>query len=585
MSVLDPTPFILRELLARGEMTDADVARAKAHSAHSGGSVIDALTTLSLVTPRQLAIARAKICEHPFVDLERYEIDAAGATLLPRSTAERLLAFPLFVVDGVATVAIEDPLNLQAIDEIRQAMRLEVDPVLCETPRLRALIARAYSIARTLDLPAEVDAPEALVSGDEPIVQAVSQILIGAAEAGASDVHINPDEGSLHLRYRVDGVLQPQQAPGLGVHAGIVQRLKVLAQLDLTQTRKPQDGKFRFVHRGTPIDIRLSIIPTVHGENVVMRLLRPGAALGGLSDLNMPAGVREWFADVIRRPHGMVLVTGPTGSGKTTTLYTALAAINAPELNIVTIEDPVEIRLPLIRQVQVASEVGLTFASALRSILRQDPDVILVGEVRDEETARIAVQSALTGHLVFSTLHTNDAVGTIARLRDLGVPAFAVNGALLGVVAQRLLRRVCGQCCVETAPDEGQAAALGISPGEVGLVVGTGCAACGATGYRGRAGVFEALRVTPAMRGLIESHAPEGELLAQSRRDGGRGLLDHGVELVRGRVTTVAEAHRLLATLDAERCGEFGGPRAAQGAPIADGAGGASAHGLLRRSA
>ena len=324
-----------------------------------------------------------------------------------------------------------------------------------------------------------------------------------------------------------------------------------MAHLDVTQSRRPQDGKFRFKHNGIPIDVRLSIIPTIHGENAVLRLLSSASQIGQIKDLGMPLDVSDAFAQMISKPHGIVLVTGPTGSGKTTTLYTALNEINAPERNIMTIEDPVEIRLPLIRQVQVNSEIGMTFASALRSILRQDPDVILLGEIRDSETAKIAVQSALTGHLVFSTLHTNDAIGAIPRLREFGVPPFAINHALLGVMAQRLVRRVCSDCLSDDAPDESELLELGLDP-EAGekFVKGKGCPKCMSLGYKGRLGVYELLCATTSVRNLIDQGASASEIYEVARSEGMRLMLEDGIEKAKLGLTSIEEVRKLHATID-----------------------------------
>jgi type IV pilus assembly protein PilB len=539
--VVDSRHFVIRTLLADGVIRDDDVRRASEHAVSTGGDILDSLVSLGVVTSRRLAIAKARICEYPFVDLSHYEIDLRNCRFIPRSLSERLCVFPLFTLSGTTTVAMTDPLNLQAIDQVRQILKTDVDPVVADADQLRALISRAYSMVRT-DEPADTDrGEESLTTGDEPIVAAVNEILAAAAEAGASDIHLNPDENALHLRYRIDGSLVPQQGPPPSSHQGLVQRLKVLARLDLAQTRKPQDGKFRFVHKGEPIDIRLSLLPTIHGENVVMRLLRSANRIGPISSLGMPDAIAAWYEQAIAKPHGMILVTGPTGSGKTTTLYTALNHLNAPDINIITIEDPVEIRLPLIRQTQVAPDIGLTFANALRSVLRQDPDVVLVGEIRDEETARIAVQAALTGHLVFSTLHTNDAVGALARLQDFGVPGFAINNALLGVIAQRLVRRLCTSCAIpDDNPTRLATLPVTIRTGEFRRPVG--CAACANTGFKGRLGVYELFRVTTGVQSLIERAAPRDQIEAAARADGMRLMWEDAVEKASRGLTSLDEA-------------------------------------------
>lgn len=551
--MLDSSHFLIRSLMQDGVIRQPDVERATEHAKATDIPIPDAMVSLGIISSRVLAISRAKITEYPFVDLGAFSVDITNASLLPRAVADRFGAFPLFVLDGLATVAMLDPLNLQAIDQVRGALKREVDPVICDPEQLRALIGRAYSLAPVKsEQPAQGPGGDAeLTTGDEPIVAAVNQILASAMEMGASDVHIGPDEHDLHLRYRVDGVLIAQQGPARAAHAGLVQRLKVMAKLDLTQSRKPQDGKFRFTHQGQYVDVRLSLVPTIHGENVVMRLLRSAAAIGPISSLGMPEEVARAFDGYVRRPHGMILVTGPTGSGKTTTLYTALNAINSPDTNILTIEDPVEIRLPLVRQVQANAEVGLTFASALRSFLRQDPDVILVGEVRDAETAKIAVQAALTGHLVFSTLHTNDAVGAIPRLRDFELPLFAINAAVLCAIAQRLVRRVCQQCATPESIDTQPPHGFGIAREEMpSFIHGAGCAACKNTGYKGRAGVYEMLRLTPAVQDLVESGGTAAQIRERAASEGMRLLWQDGLEKARRHMTTVWELSKLRSISD-----------------------------------
>ncbi|MEZ6318436.1 MAG: GspE/PulE family protein [Phycisphaerales bacterium] len=549
--MLDAGQFVIRSLIDQGRVSREAVERAEEQAASSSVSVVDALVHMGATTHRDVALENALICEYPFVELDAFRVDIRNSKLLPQRMSEELCAFPLFVIDDVATVAMADPLDLAAIDRLNQRLRRRIDPVVCDVERLRSLIARAYSLAATEGIGSDSDEEEALASADEPIVVAVNQILYAAAEAGASDVHIGPDEKRLHLRYRIDGMLHPQQGPDIGMHSGIVQRLKVMAKLDLTQTRRPQDGKFRFTYKGQTIDVRLSVLPTVYGENAVLRLLRPATQMGTIRELGMPEEIGSEFERIIAKPHGIILVTGPTGSGKTTTLYTALHYINTPDRNIMTIEDPVEIRLPMIRQVQAASEVGLTFASALRSILRQDPDVLLVGEIRDEETAKIAVQASLTGHLVFSTLHTNDAVGSITRLRDFGIPNFAINDALLAALAQRLVRRVCPDCAQAYSPTSEELTRFRIAPQtDDAFKRGRGCGKCMTMGYRGRVGVYEMLRVTPAIRSMIERGENAGEIETAARRVGMRSMLEDGIAKARKGLTTVDELSRLSATLD-----------------------------------
>jgi type II secretory ATPase GspE/PulE/Tfp pilus assembly ATPase PilB-like protein len=549
---MDTNSFLLRTLIADKLISERDVVRAQERP----GDPLESLVNLGVISHRALAITRAKVCEYPFVDLPLYEIEHKNAGILPRALAEKYHVFPLFVFEQTVTVAMLDPLNLQAIDQVRQIVKREVEPVVCDAQLLKGLIARAYSLGQSgiVNKATDASGEKELTTGDEPIVAATQQILMAALEMGASDIHINPDEEVLHLRYRVDGTLRPLQGPPKDMHAGIVQRLKVLAKLDLTQTRKPQDGKFRFSGNNSYVDIRLSTLPTIHGENVVMRLLRSASAVGNVKDLSMPDDMTAWFEESIRKPHGMIVVTGPTGSGKTTTLYTALAAVNSPTRNIMTIEDPVEIRLPLVRQIQVNHEVGLTFASALRSILRQDPNVVLVGEIRDEETAKIANQAALTGHLVLSTLHTNDALGSLPRLKAFGVPGYAINNGLLCCVAQRLAKKVCGQCAVPDSEDAERIASFGLTPEQVsGLRRGSGCPDCGNLGTRGRMAVFEMLRITTRLRALIEHDRAMTEVGAAAALDGFRPMWHDGLrKAIAGRIP-LSELDKLKAEIENEK--------------------------------
>jgi type II secretory ATPase GspE/PulE/Tfp pilus assembly ATPase PilB-like protein len=547
--VLDTTEFVIQALIEDGKLTENGAADLRRYAAEHELTLEEAVIRLKKVSTRDLAVAKSIICEYPFVDLALIDPDIRNSRRLPKTMAERLIAFPIYVLGDVATVAMEDPLDLQAMDLLQQTLRRQIDPVVCDSELLRNLIVRAYTLDSGNADDTALGEDDAVEVSDEPIVAAVNQILFSAAEVGASDVHINPDERSLHLRFRIDGVLQTQQGPSLAMHQGLVQRLKVMAQLDVTQTRRPQDGKFRFRYKGAAIDVRLSIIPTIHGENAVLRLLRQANAIGSIEQLGMPADVARDFAEVIQKPHGMVLVTGPTGSGKTTTLYTALHRINTPDRNVMTVEDPVEIRLAMVRQVQVNPAIGLNFASALRSLLRQDPDVLLIGEIRDEETAKIATQASLTGHLVFSTLHTNDAAGSIARLREFGVPAFAINNALLCVIAQRLVRRVCHSCRTVDRPDPLVLRSLGIDP-EARLVRGSGCPACLNSGYKGRVGVYEMLRASPGIRDLIDRNAPISEIERLARREGTRPMLRDGVDKALLGLTTVEEITKLQALVE-----------------------------------
>ncbi len=549
--MLEASEFILQSFVEDGELTAEDVAEIRVYGEQHGIDLDDAAVKLGKVTTQDLALCKATVCEYPFVDIDMFDIDIANSRLIPKSMAERIIAFPLFVANDVATVAMHEPLDLQALDELRQTLRMQLDPVVVDLHKISSLITRAYSLDMSIEVEDEQVDELAVSIEQEPIVAAVNQILFSAAEMNASDIHINPDDKTMLLRYRVDGVLTTHRGPAKSLHEGLIQRLKVMAHLDVAQTRRPQDGKFRFLFEGQPVDVRLSLLPTIHGENAVLRLLSSGGTIGSVSELEMPPVMAERFEQMISKPYGMVLVTGPTGSGKTTTLYTAINQINSPDRNIMTIEDPVEIRLPMIRQVQANSAIGLNFASALRSMLRQDPDVILVGEIRDEETAKISMQAALTGHLVFSTLHTNDSVGSIPRLREFGVPAFAINNALLGVMAQRLVRKVCGDCAIDDSPTASELKAIGIdSEPNDRFKIGKGCPRCMNTGFKGRVGVYELFSASAKVRDLIEKEAPFADLVVAARQAGMRSMLEYGIEKARMGVTTISEVSKLHATVD-----------------------------------
>jgi type II secretory ATPase GspE/PulE/Tfp pilus assembly ATPase PilB-like protein len=554
--VRDRDVFLERALIDLGLLGREQLDAARRHGAEARLDLVDALVAKELISSRRLALVRADICEAPFADLSDFEPFYANTKALPRSVAERRCAFPLFIIDGVMTVAMDDPLDLEATDQIRQIARCEVDPVLAEREQIRALIAKAYSLSHSV---AGDDADEAAIETEieakdasAPVVAAVNQMLADAVQQRASDIHLNPDEHELHLRYRVDGVLQSKQGPPLSMHAALVQRLKVMAHLDLTQTRRPQDGKFRFRQGDRNVDVRMSTIPTVCGENVVLRLLANAQTFEEFTQLGMPAETAEKLEDAIARPHGIVLVTGPTGSGKTTTLYTAISKLNEPTRNIMTIEDPVEIRLPYVRQIQVNSEIGMTFAGALRSILRQDPDVVLVGEIRDNETATIAMQAALTGHLVFSTLHTNDAVGAISRLRDYGLPPFVLNSSILGVMAQRLVRRVCDHCAGPAHVTDIVRARLRLDGDAAGYRQGRGCSRCGQTGYRGRVGLYEYLTFTPTIKRLVEEGDSVDRIREAAVGEGMRLMWQDGVAKAQLGQTTLDEVLKVASVVELE---------------------------------
>ncbi len=550
--------YVVSAMLEAGivsqEQLDGCAAFVREHSV----TMAEALVAQKIVTRRQIAITMAEISECQFVDLEAYEINIRNSQLLAQSAAQQLRAFPLFDLDDSIAVGMIDPLDLASVDQIRRLLKTEVEPVLCEQQALVELIARAYSLSAGSgdEQSSSSDGPKSLVTGEEPIVAAVNQILAQGAREGASDIHIGPDEHELHLRFRIDGNLQKRHGPAKSAHSGIVQRLKVMASLDLTQTRRPQDGKFRFTYAGKPVDVRMSIIPTIYGENVVLRLLASGTGIKDFSDLGISTDTIDGIMAFLARPHGLFLVTGPTGSGKTTTLYTAIKKLNTPGRNVMTIEDPVEIRMAMVRQLQVNAEIGLTFAGALRSILRQDPDVVLVGEIRDEETGRIACQAALTGHLVLSTLHTNDASGAVGRLRDMGCPPFMINAALMGALAQRLVRRICPHCVEPDQADELLLRRFGLEDDHSGLVRGAGCGKCMSSGFKGRVAVTELFHMNHELQKLVEAGGAAADIRSAAVRAGMRPMWRDGLDKALSGFTTLEEVGRIVAVTLAEAEGD-----------------------------
>ena len=553
--------FLKKAIQSSGLVETAAIERAAIFARKRDISLADALIDTGAMTSTELLAMRADIYEVPFVDLNDFEVCYNNSNRIPRSIAERHCVFPIFELDDVLTVAAPEALPLKAMDQIRQIARREVDLVLTDKINLETLISRAYSL-NSSHQPMGIGGNDRVEIKDDndqassgPIVGAVNQLLNDAADMGASDIHINPDEKTLHIRYRVDGVLLERQGPSLAMHAGIVQRLKVISNLDLTQTRRPQDGKFRFQHRGSDIEVRLSTLPTVCGENVVMRLLADRQIIGDFKELGLATDIVDDLEQIVTQPYGMLLVTGPTGSGKTTTLYTALNRLNDPSRNLITIEDPVEIRRPYIRQVQVNHEIGMTFATALRSILRQDPDVVLVGEIRDNDTATIALQAAMTGHFVLATLHTNDAAGSVARLRDFGLPPFIINSSILGVLAQRLVRRVCSHCVASMVPEKSLAARFGLQGDIEGFSHGRGCTKCARTGYKGRVGIYEFLKFTRTVQNLITEGRSVDEIRERAVVDGMRLMWQDGLEKARLGLTTLEEIAKATSLVSVDEPG------------------------------
>jgi len=511
----------------------------------------------------------------PYVDLEQHPPQKEFLAQFPARILLEHRLLPLRQEDGVVTVASNRLFDTSGLDELRLASGLEFRVALAPSAEITRCIKGLLGVGadtlqslvsetedegvQVVDREADEDTDLSAAAQDASIIKFVNQVLAEAIDRRATDVHVEPFEDALRVRYRVDGILQEANIPPevRQFHPAIVSRLKILSRLDIAEKRLPQDGRIRLKVAGREVDVRVSVIPMLHGEAVVLRLLDRGAMLLGLEHLGMGERDRAIFERLLALPHGIILVTGPTGSGKTTTLYAGLSRINDVSRKIVTIEDPIEYHLRGINQIQVSTKAGLSFARGLRSILRHDPDVILVGEIRDRETADIAVQASLTGHLVFSTLHTNDAPGALTRLVDMGIEPYLVASSLEAVLAQRLVRLICPHCKESFAPNDMQAMRreFGDEAPQV-LYRGRGCRECQGTGYRGRTGIFETMRVTTTIRTMILERASAGEIRHVAATQGMKSLREDGWRLVRSGRTTLEEVLRVTKDERASAGGE-----------------------------
>ncbi len=534
------TPRLLGEILVAEGLTTPDVVeRALARAQTSGERIGEALVALGAVTAEDVLRALAVQQNLPFVSRDELPSPLPILKNLSAKYLRQYAVCPVAVESGQLTIATADPLNPMVLDDLRQSTGLAVRMVVSPAEAITEAIDRTYDGATTaLSRIVEGMEDDRAANDDEdvnhlrdmafeaPVVRLVNLLVENAIASEASDIHIEPFEDTLRIRYRVDGILYEQEAPPRRLQAAVTSRIKIMAEMNIAERRLPQDGRIRVQLHGQRVDIRVSTMPTVYGESIVMRLLQRSSVFLPLDRLGFPAATLKRFDALIKRPHGIILVTGPTGSGKTTTLYAALDKINSPGLKIITVEDPVEYQLKGVNQIAVKPKIGLTFASGLRHIVRQDPDVILVGEIRDLETAEIAIQASLTGHLVFSTLHTNDAPGAITRLQDMGVEPYLVASVLEGVLAQRLVRRICQACRVPDAPTPGDLEALGIdAAADTPLFRGKGCEECRGTGYRGRMGIYELFPITDDARSLI--------LRRGASRDLRRYAIDSGMVTLR----------------------------------------------------
>ena len=550
---------IVEILLEKGKISSENLAEAVELRKAEGLRLDRALVRLGHLKEEDLLKEVGEQLSIPVVDLSTVEVDLETLRLVPAKLAYRKNLVPLSRENGRMTVATSDPFDLYAFDELRLLAGLEIQPVLAPADEIRKLIKTYYGVGGdTLDEMMSTDDIEVIDDGTEAaenildmaqeasVIKLVNEIFLEALNERASDIHVEPYENDLSIRYRIDGVLQDAAVPAeiRRFQAAIISRIKIMAHMNIAERRVPQDGRINLRLGSRQVDVRVSVIPMLFGEGVVMRLLDKSQVMFSLPELGMAEDTFGIFNGMIIRPHGILLVTGPTGSGKTTTLYAALQAIVSAEVKLLTVEDPVEYHLEGVNQIPVYPKIGMTFARGLRAILRHDPDVVMIGEIRDLETAEAAIQAALTGHLVFSTLHTNDASSAATRLLDMGLEPFLVASTLEGAMAQRLVRTICEDCKESYQPDPDKLPPdLILEPG-VALFRGAGCRKCRGTGYRGRTGLFELMVLDDAIREKVMARAPTGEVLATARAGGLKLLREDGWDKVRGGITTPDEVIR-----------------------------------------
>ncbi len=558
-----PEKVRLGEILVQQKLLSQEqLQMALAEQQRSGRKLGRVFIEHGFVTEDQISGALARQLNIPYINLKFYNINPDIVRLLPEAQSRRFRALVLEERRSGLLVGISDPTDLFAYDEISRIVKTNIELAVVNESEVLQAIDRIYRRTEEItDFARELEADlgdtyfdfGALAADtgleEAPIVKLLQSVFDDATQVHASDIHIEPQEGRLQIRFRIDGVLHLQTEADIRIAASLALRLKLMSELDISEKRLPQDGRFAIKVKGQRIDVRISTMPTQFGESVVMRLLNQSGDMLRLEAMGMPRALMERFRDIIRRPNGLVLVTGPTGSGKTTTLYCALAELNSPEKKLITVEDPVEYRLPGVNQVQVNDKIDLTFARVLRSALRQDPDIVLVGEMRDQETAQIGLRAAMTGHLVLSTLHTNDACSTPLRLMDMGVPRYMVGSSLQAVLAQRLVRVICESCSQPYQPSAAEhewlRAELGESTGGRQYFHGRGCSHCNGMGYRGRTGVFEMLEMSSAVVEAANDSDPSHFLRVAQQEMEGNTLRRHAVALVVAGRTTIAEAMRI----------------------------------------
>jgi type IV pilus assembly protein PilB len=549
------------EILIRKKVLGPDqIEEARGMAAQTGVKLQDALTKLNYASAAEVMSAIAEFHNMPFVDLKGVTIPPAVVEMVPESVARENHVMPLSHENNALQIVMSDPNDIDTIEKLRFILNKDIAPVLADREEIIAAINAHYGQSETESVDSmlseftdtqidftETEATSALSAADEsdsPVVKLVNLLIQEAVKARASDIHIEPFGDRIRVRYRIDGVLVERDSPPRRLQAPLTSRIKIMGNIDISEKRRPQDGRIKMSIQGNHFDLRVSMLPTVHGQSTVMRILDRGSIQVSIKDLGFSEEDHKRFQTIIKRPNGIFLVTGPTGSGKTTTLYAALNELNRPDRKIITAEDPVEYYLPGINQVEVKHNIGLDFARIIRAMLRQAPNIILVGEIRDKETAEIAVQASLTGHLVFSTLHTNDAPSAITRLGDIGVPPFLIASSVIAIMAQRLVRLVCPKCKENYAPPPSELKAAGYTAEQLKgaqFARGLGCNYCHHTGYRGRKGIFEMLAMNAAMREMTFNREPTQQIRKKARQTGMRTLLEDGLNKALRGLTTLDE--------------------------------------------
>lgn len=553
-------------LMEKGLISEDQLMQALAEQKKTGKKIGQAIIDLGFVQEDQLLQALSDHFNYPFIDLARFKLRQELIQRLPETQARRFRCIVLAEEGAGLLIGMADPMDLMTIDDLQRVLKKPVMPAFVREQELLSILDSVYrrqeemaNIAGELEgelQSSDFDISEMALSSDTseaPVVRLLQSLFEDAVQVKASDIHIEPEETQLRIRLRVDGELQEQVVKERRVASALVSRLKIMSGLDISEKRLPQDGRFNIRVSQRSIDVRLSTMPVQFGESVVMRLLDQSAGILDMNALGMPEKIQQRFDYLIHRPHGLILVTGPTGSGKTTTLYAALTSLNTPEKKIITAEDPIEYRLPRVNQVQVNSKVGLEFSTVLRAALRQDPDIVLVGEMRDQETAEIGLRAAMTGHMVLSTLHTNDAASAAARLMDMGIDHYLVASSLRAVMAQRLIKRLCPHCQqphTTEAQEKTWLKALDAGSENHAYIEGRGCHHCHNTGYQGRIGIYELLEVTPEMLSCLRLKDNEGFAKASAQSPNFRPLAVSALDYAKEGITSLDEVFRISATLE-----------------------------------